>query len=95
MARNNSIVDQIKATQIQMARESQTLTERLKSHRAADRPEQTATVFATQLANMGYDRAIQDCYERTSKPNKISQIDIKDDRSIRTQANSKTGTRTS
>ena len=55
-----------------------------KSHRAVDRPEQTATVFATQLANTGYDRAIQDCYERTSKPNKISQIDIKGNRSNRT-----------
>ena len=41
MARNNSIIDQIKATQIQMARESQTLTERLNASQ-----EQLARVIA-------------------------------------------------
>ena len=40
-ARNNGIVDQIKATQIQMARESQTLTERLNASQ-----EQLARVIA-------------------------------------------------
>ena len=41
MARNNGITDQIKATQIQMARESQTLTERLNTSQ-----EQLARVIA-------------------------------------------------
>jgi peptidoglycan hydrolase CwlO-like protein len=41
VAHNNSIIDQIKATQIQMARESQTLTERLNASQ-----EQLARVIA-------------------------------------------------
>ena len=52
MARNNSIIDQIKATQIQMARESQTLTERLNASQ-----EQLARVIANASEPAGDARS--------------------------------------
>jgi hypothetical protein len=38
-----------------------------------------ATIFATQLLNMGQDRAVSDSQRPTPKPNGVSRIDINDD----------------
>jgi hypothetical protein len=51
---------------------------------------QTATIFPTQLLNMGQDRAVSDSQTPTPKPNKISHIDIIDDCLGRQPANCKT-----
>jgi len=51
---------------------------------------QTATIFPTQLLNMGQDRAVSDNQTPTPKPNKISRIDIIDDCLGRQPANCKT-----
>jgi hypothetical protein len=50
----------------------------------------SATIFATQLLNMGQDRAVSDSQRPTPKSNKISRIDIKKDCLGRQQANCKT-----
>jgi hypothetical protein len=64
----------------------------IKSHaqRSQAPIKQTATIFATQLLNMGQDRAVSDNQTPTPKPNKISHIDIIDDCLGRQPANCKT-----
>ena len=51
---------------------------------------QDPQIFATQLLNMGQDRAVSDNQTSTPKPNKIGHIDIIDDCLGRQPANCKT-----